>query len=121
MLAGVFTMLDEFSGQHALAPNVSFPVTMAVEELFTNMVKYNADGGNIKIRCTGAQDRVEIRLLDNDSEPFDVTKDRGVDTKASLNERVPGGLGLHLVQRMMDEFHYDHTDRVTDIRIVKYR
>ena len=121
MLAGVFTMLDEFSEQQGLAPNVSFPITMAVEELFTNMVKYNADGGNIEVHCTGAPDRVEVRLVDGDSEPFDVTKDRGVDTTATLDERVPGGLGLHLVQRMMDEFHYDHTDRVTDIRIVKYR
>ncbi len=121
MLAGVFTMLDEFSEEQGLTPDVSFPITMAVEELFTNMVKYNAGGGTIEIRCDGAPGRVEVRLLDNDSEPFDVTEDRQVDTTAPLNERVPGGLGLHLVQRMMDEFHYDHTDRVTDIRIVKYR
>lgn len=121
MLAGVFTMLDEFSEHHGLSPDVSFPITMAVEELFTNMVKYNAGGGTIEIRCTGADDRVEVRLVDGDSDPFDVTLDRGVDTTASLNERVPGGLGLHLVQRMMDEFHYDHNDRKTEIRIVKYR
>ena len=121
MLAEVFTMLDEFSEQQHLTPDVSFPITMAVEELFTNMVKYNADGGNVQVSCSGTTDRVEIRLVDSDSEPFDVTKDRGVDTTAALHERVPGGLGLHLVQRMMDEFHYDHTDRVTEIRIVKYR
>lgn len=121
MLAGVFTMLDEFSEQQGLTPDVSFPITMAVEELFTNMVKYNADGGSIRVLCAGTPDRAEVRLIDSDSEPFDPTQDRGVDTTAALNERVPGGLGLHLVQRMMDEFHYDHTDRVTDIRIVKYR
>lgn len=113
--------MDAFSAEEQLSPGVSFPLTMAVEELFTNMVKYNAGGGAIEMECVGSPDRVEVRLVDRDSSPFDVTEDRQVDTGASLNDRVPGGLGLHLVQKMMDEFHYDHNDRVTNIRIVKYR
>ncbi|NNE71857.1 MAG: ATP-binding protein [Rhodothermales bacterium] len=120
-LTRVFNLMDAFSAQQELGPSLSFPLTMAVEELFTNMVKYNAEGGAIEIECTGGPERVQIRLLDRDSAPFDVTEDRQVDTSASLHERTPGGLGLHLVQKMMDEFHYDHKDRVTDIRIVKYR
>lgn len=120
-LGDVFELLDAFVASERLPPETAFPLTMAVEELYTNMVKYNAGGGDILIRCAADDRHAEITMVDSGAAPFDITRDRGVDVEASLEERTPGGLGLHLVQRMMDELHYDHHDGSNHIRIVKYR
>ncbi|MFT5143179.1 MAG: serine/threonine-protein kinase RsbW [Thalassolituus oleivorans] len=120
-LDSIFAYLDEYAGQAALSPAVSFPISMAVEELFTNMVKYNSLGaGEIVIGISGGPESVEVVLVDSDSAPFDVTANQRVDTSAPLEARTPGGLGLHLVQRMMDEIYYEHKKRRTQIRLVKY-
>ena len=54
-----------------------------------------------------------------DVEAFDVTQSRDVDIKATLKERRPGGLGLHLVQQMVDTLEYDYRDRRSRIRFTK--
>ncbi len=120
-LADVFSFLDGFARETPMTAADRFAVNMAVEELFTNMVKYNSGGsGNIGIELRSEGGSVQVTLVDPDSDPFDVTADQGVDEAAELGERAIGGLGLHLVQRMMDEIHYDHQQRRTEIRLVKH-
>jgi anti-sigma regulatory factor (Ser/Thr protein kinase) len=36
-----------------------------------------------------------------------------------LDGRVPGGLGLHLVQRMVDSLEYEYHDRQSTVRFTK--
>ncbi len=98
-----------------------FVLNMVVEELYTNMVKYNGNGADdILIGVEKEGGNMVIRLVDFDSEPFDYTSQSEVDVSASLHERTPGGLGIHLVKRFMDEVSYQYKDRKTSIRLVKY-
>jgi anti-sigma regulatory factor (Ser/Thr protein kinase) len=120
-LPGVFHFLDGFADQTGMGAADRFAINMAVEELFTNFVKYNPTGtADIEIEILRDGGAVEVILTDADSEPFDVTVDRQVDTSASLDQRSVGGLGLHLIQRMMDQVYYDYKDRRTCIRLVKH-
>lgn len=119
-LSEIAAFLAELTLQLELDPSISFSVNMAVEELFTNMVKYNGRGEmDILVGVDRAPGGVEIRLVDYDSEPFDVTKIRDVDVEASLEERTPGGLGIHLVRKLMDEISYEYKNRQTSIRLFK--
>ena len=79
-------------------------VDLAVEELFTNMVKYGtgSDAPVQRRRCAAIDGGVEVTLIDHDVEPFDVTRAPDVDIDAPIEEREPGGLGLHLIRRMAD-------------------
>ncbi len=98
-----------------------FVLNMVVEEFYTNMVKYNGNGADdILIGVEKEGGNMVIRLVDFDSEPFDYTSQSEVDVSASLHERTPGGLGIHLVKRFMDEVSYQYKDRKTSIRLVKY-
>ncbi|HEY7902871.1 MAG TPA: SpoIIE family protein phosphatase [Casimicrobiaceae bacterium] len=90
-------------------PGLQPVVDLAVEELFTNMVKYGA-GSNaaVEIDLRAIEDGVALTLVDRGVEPFDMTQRPDVDIDAPLEERVPGGLGLHLLRRMADSIEYEY-------------
>jgi anti-sigma regulatory factor (Ser/Thr protein kinase) len=65
---------------------------------------------------------VEVCLVDRDVERFDPTAAPDADVSLSLDERVPGGLGLHLIRRLTDtmEYHYDEQTRTATTVFRKY-
>ncbi len=119
-LSAIVAFLGEASDHYAFDTGASFALNMVVEELYTNMVKYNGHGADdIMVEVDRKDDRMLVNLVDFDSEPFDYTQAGEVDTNATLHERTPGGLGIHLVKRFMDEIVYEYKDRKTTIRLGK--
>ena len=106
-----------FGRQHVdpkLLPDVEF----AVEELFTNMVKYGgASAARVRLDIAGIPAGVEVTLTDEDVEPFDVTRAPDADVSLPIGERVPGGLGLHLIRRLVDAVEYDYSEAARRSRI----
>jgi anti-sigma regulatory factor (Ser/Thr protein kinase) len=124
--------LDEIAAFTAAAlqgreiePDQRRTIDFAVEELFTNIIKYSRDGAHpvgIAIECGEAA--VTVRLVDIDVEPFDITAAPEVDTTLPLAQRTPGGLGLHLVRRLVDDLTYDYRQATRECHIgfrVPYR
>ena len=116
----IFEFLEEAIARLSLDDGTGFALNMVVEELYTNMVKYNGNGADdILIGVERGPERLLIQLTDFDSEPFNPEQHAEVDTSAGLHERTPGGLGIHIVTRMMDEVSYEYKNRKTSIRLVK--
>ena len=100
--------------------SVRFPIQLALEELFVNLVTYNPGARkDILVGVEIANKGVAVTITDYDAAEFDVTKQRGVDTSASLTDRKPGGLGLHLIQHMVDTLEYDYREGRSRIRFSK--
>lgn len=115
-LQDVFDFTNEFAAAHAVNDKVRYVLDLAVEEFFTNMVKYNPSGrGDIQMRMRLDEREIIVHLLDPDSEFFDVTKDRHIDLRRSLAERKAGGLGIYLVQKLVENLHYQHHERMSTI------
>ena len=115
-LEPVFRFIDDFLRAKAIDPSLREPVNFIVEELFTNMVKYNPGNDHdiaLSLGCTPAV--LTVRLTDFDVEPFDVTRAPAVDIDKPLAERQIGGLGLHLVRKMADTLRYEFADRRSTI------
>jgi phosphoserine phosphatase RsbU/P len=118
-LDSIFVFTAGFCARHGVDREVLPTVDFTLEELFTNMVKYSPEGGPfIRIDIAAVEGGVEVTLTDYDVEPFDVTSAPDVDIGMPIEQRVPGGLGLHLIRRLVDSMSYDYSQESRQSRIV---
>ena len=116
----VYRFSEELMTSGSVDESVRYPVHLALEELFVNLVTYNPGATrDITIDVSVEDGGVVVTITDQDAAEFDVTRDPQVDTSAPLDERRPGGLGLHLIQRMVDTLEYDYRDGRSRIRFSK--
>ena len=117
-LDSIFAFTADAFARLAIAPALQSTVDFVIEELFTNMVKYSAASkAAIDIEIEPIEAGVEVRLIDRDVDEFDVTQARPVDIDAPLEEREPGGLGLHLIRKMVDAISYQYSEQSRESRI----
>jgi anti-sigma regulatory factor (Ser/Thr protein kinase) len=119
-LDAVFRFLDEGLGAMRTPPQVSSTIQFAVEELFTNMVKYNPSG-DPEITCALERDTMSVivSLTDCGGELFDMTLAPETDTAVPLEKRQIGGLGIQLLRQMVDGFRFVRAGRCGTTIIVK--
>ena len=119
-LPAIFDFIQRALSGAGIGADERYAIEFGVEEIFTNMVKYNPDGSGdieISIRCAPAE--LVCQLVDPDSGYFDVSAAPDADTSAPAAERRPGGLGLHLVRRLVDSMDYDYSGRRSRITLRK--
>ena len=74
-LEAIFGFAEEFFRREGIDERHRFAVNFALEEIFTNMDKYNANNSNeIQIDLERAYAKLLVTLTDFDVEPFDVTQ-----------------------------------------------
>jgi anti-sigma regulatory factor (Ser/Thr protein kinase) len=112
--------ITEFAHDGAVGEEDVSALRFVIDEIFSNMVKYQP-GSNIDvlISLTRGEGEITIRMIDHEVRHFDPTERPDADTAAPLEERRPGGLGIHLVRRMVDSFEYEYRDRNSIITLVK--
>lgn len=119
-LEKIFEFTERFLAARGVAQSLRFPVHFVLEELFTNMVKYNPGNTNdILLAVDANSEGVTVSITDYDVDAFDVTATRDVDVESSVNERKVGGLGLHLIQKMVDTLEYNHSNRQSTVTFTK--
>ncbi len=119
-LSEIYQFVEDLMSASDIDASIRFPIHLAMEELFVNLVTYNPGARrDILVEVEIVNQGVTITITDHDAAEFDVTQQRGVDTSASLKERKPGGLGLHLIQHMVDTLEYDYRGGRSKIRFSK--
>ncbi len=119
-LAPLFEFTGEFSATHQFDDATTFAMNLAVEELFTNMVKYGGGDDKVFVALDVISDDLVIELVHAGAQAFNPTEAAAPDPKQPLEERMPGGLGLQLVRSVMDHIAYQHTDGSSHIKLVKH-
>ncbi len=110
-LAAIYEFAEEFLATNEISEPERFPVHLAMEELFTNMVKYNPEvTSDIEVSITATEGEVTVILEERGVDEFDVTTPISIDTDAPLDTRTPGGLGLFLIQNLVDTLDYEYQD-----------
>lgn len=120
-LALIYDFAQNLLAQHEVSEKDAFAIQLVLEELFTNMVKYNPDGpSEVEINLKIGQHKISVEIVDESEKPFDLTVSSPVvDPQASLEARKVGGLGLHLVHRLMDEVKYSYKNKKSTVVVVK--
>jgi len=119
-LDAIFAFIDAFVAGRVLDADLRQPVSFIVEELFTNMVKYNTGTrSDITLSLDHAPAQLTVKLVDSDVEPFDVAAAPLVDIDKPLEARSMGGLGLHLIRSMADTLLYEYVDRRSIVTFTK--
>ena len=117
-LGEVFEFLETFVDGQEVDEKTAFCINLVVEELFTNMVRHNEGGGDrITVSIERRDDRLHLELVDSDVEPFDPETVEAPLVDAGIGERRPGGLGIFLVQSMVDDLNYDYEPEGRRMRI----
>ena len=110
-LENIALTLENFFETNNLSPTMLFEVNLAIEEVFTNIVFYAFPD---KI-----EQQIKIDLQKNEKTLFIKIEDAGVPFNPlltseptfdkPLSERQIGGLGIHLIRKMMDKVEYSRT------------
>lgn len=92
-------------------PGVAEQVALAVDEASTNVIEHayrGARGRRIELRYLLAGDELRVEIVD-DGAPVDTGSLPQLDLRRYANERRRGGLGVHLMGRIMDTVTFRRT------------
>jgi serine/threonine-protein kinase RsbW len=97
-----------------------FKMMLAIEEAATNVVSYGfaevPPPHRIRVRLDIDEARCAAELVDN-GRPFDPSAAPPPDVAEPLEEREPGGLGIHLLRTMADRIEYRRENGENRLRI----
>lgn len=94
----------------------------ASEELVVNVISYAYPNGEgeIEIVFEDLRDKVLIMIIDNGKEFNPLQKDTNkIDN--SIEDREPGGLGILMVKKLVDQIEYEHKDGQNQLTIIKQK
>ncbi|MGH8233003.1 MAG: ATP-binding protein [Rhodanobacteraceae bacterium] len=119
-LEAIYAFVETILRDRGVDAATTYAIVMTIEELFTNMVKYNSAGrGPLGVQVECSKHAITCHLSDPDSDHFDITKVADVDIHQAVEQRQPGGLGIHLIRRVVDSISYDYTERRSTVSFVK--
>jgi anti-sigma regulatory factor (Ser/Thr protein kinase) len=82
-------------------------IVLAVDECLSNVIRHayhNRGDGLIELECREIADGLEITMLDNGDAP-----DRSKICAREMGSDQPGGLGTHIIKRVMDQVSYENS------------
>jgi len=119
-LETLFPFVERFARSHRLDEATTFAVQLAVEELFTNLVRHNTGGAKrIAVGLDVDGGRLLVTLTDFDVDPADPSAGTSPGVLLPLEERTVGGLGIHLVRSLFDSLVYEYRDRTFRVTAIK--
>ena len=116
-VSDLFDFTARFFEGHAAAAELLPKVDLVLEELFTNVVKYGGGKAAVRVEMAQIAGGVEVIFTDPDADDFDPTRGPEVDLTRPLEQRQPGGLGLHLIKQLVDSIDYRYSAQTRLSRI----
>jgi anti-sigma regulatory factor (Ser/Thr protein kinase) len=101
--------LEKYGNSIGLTPKCIFQLNLALDELFTNIVSYSYKDENthwITISLSHTDNTLVISIEDSGA-PFDPVSIEISQPNNTIEDCRIGGLGLHLVRKMVDDIVYE--------------
>jgi anti-sigma regulatory factor (Ser/Thr protein kinase) len=108
-LARMPELVEQLAEEHGLSDDAVFALNVALDEMLSNIIKYGYTDDaihEIHIRFSFAGPMLTVEIED-DGQPFDPCAAAPVDVDAPMEERKVGGLGIHIVRKLMKDVGYE--------------
>lgn len=93
-----------------LNPKAAYRLRLAVDEIATNIITHGYEEagqqGQLELQALLDEHSLTLRLKDS-GEPYDPRETRPPDRSLVLEQRAPGGWGVWLAVKGVDQFHYE--------------
>jgi sigma-B regulation protein RsbU (phosphoserine phosphatase) len=112
---------NEFSEKHVVPEAIRRRVNLVFDELLNNIISYaygDEEEHVIEVVISLAGDRLGVSITD-DGRPFNPFEGTPPDTDLAVDDRPIGGLGVHIVQNVMDEVAYERHGTKNVVTLVK--
>jgi serine/threonine-protein kinase RsbW len=97
-----------------------FQLQLAAEEVASNIILhgYTHKTGPIHLTIWEENDKI-ILMIEDRAEPFNPLNAAKPDLNAPLEDRSPGGLGIHFLKTLTDYVHYEFIDGKNRLTVSK--
>lgn len=106
------SFVKSVTGRLNLEPSLVSQLTLAVEEAVVNVMSYAyplGTKGDIQVKAQATEQTLKF-IISDQGKAFDPTLGGGADTTLSAEDRPIGGLGILLVQTLVDTINYERID-----------
>ena len=112
---------ETWLGEQRVSFEAMYLVSLAIEELVTNCIKYgyqDTNGHTIDFLLSVDEGALTLEVID-DGNPFNPLDAPRPDLSLPPEKRPIGGLGLHLLRELADEMRYERRDGTNRLRLTK--
>lgn len=119
-LPDILAFVEDACQQAQVDEGLFFDLQLAVEEACANVIEhaYEGCGGALRVHFETRNGDVVITLHDQ-GKAFDPATTDPPDTSLPLQKRPAGGLGLHLMHRLMDDVRFSFAPDGNTLVMVK--
>ena len=111
-------------GASGVSGDIASKLALALEEAAANVINHafgeTPPPHHLAVMLTIDADRVAAEIIDN-GQAFDPSAIPEPDRTLPLASRDPGGLGIHLIRKMMDRVDYHRVDGENRLKLEKAR
>jgi anti-sigma regulatory factor (Ser/Thr protein kinase) len=120
-MASAMAALETFSNSFGLEQTATQAAELVLDELLSNIIRYGmaeSRAARIILDLDIVGDSLRIGISDGGI-PFNPFDRAPPDLDLPLEEREPGGLGIYLVKKFMDEYDYQYLDHRNVVTLKK--
>ena len=101
--------LETFGKKFGFSKKLIFEINLALDQLFTNIISYGFKDDKehiVTVTLTPENDELCLRIED-DGKPFNPVEFETPEVSCTVEECKIGGLGIHIMKKLMDEICYE--------------
>jgi anti-sigma regulatory factor (Ser/Thr protein kinase) len=114
--------LESCGAEMALPQKCLLEINLGLDELFTNIISYGfEDDSEHQIKFSLAKDKETLVVrVEDDGKPFNPLEPACAELSDDIDAVDIGGLGIHLIKKMMDEIDYQRVRGKNKLVLKKY-
>ena len=104
--------MAKYCKEQSVSEDTILELSLVLEEILTNIIKYSYDDTlvhEIAVEIEKDSESLKFRVED-DGKPFDPTEHYNPDIEKDFEDREIGGMGIHLIKRLMDVVEYEFSN-----------